>query len=41
MLVKKEWQERSSGGLAIVMCKGWYLFGIIPLYVTRKTVRGW
>ena len=38
MIVKKEWKVECFGG-AEVECVGWYLFGIIPLYVKKKKLR--
>ena len=38
MLVKKEWKERSKGGLVITYYTGWYLFGFIPLYIKSVEV---
>jgi len=35
MLIHKMWQERYMGGLKIRYCEGWYLFGLIPLYVRK------
>jgi len=39
MLVYKEWTERSNGGLTLIRCQGWYLFGLIPVYVRRFYVK--
>lgn len=33
MIVKKIWLQRSFGGLREWQREGWYLFGIVPLYV--------
>jgi len=33
MIVHRMWTRRENGGLTIVYCEGWYLFGIIPLYL--------
>lgn len=36
MIVYKKWVDRSDGGLMLWDCDGWYLFGIIPLYVRKR-----
>ena len=38
MIIKKEWTVRSFG-VVEMECVGWYLFGIIPLYVKKKRLR--
>lgn len=38
MIVKKIWSERSNGGLTFTVNCGWYLFGIVPLYIIRRKV---
>jgi hypothetical protein len=40
MIVYKTWRERQSGGLIEYRWEGWYLFGLIPLYLKRTAVRG-
>lgn len=35
MIVYRQWQERSQGGLKVLDCEGWFLFGVIPLYVKK------
>ena len=35
MLVKKIW-TKSSYGVVIASYEGWFLFGIIPLYIKEK-----
>lgn len=39
MIVKKEWKVIGSFGVAVEECIGYYLFGIIPLYVKKKRLR--
>jgi hypothetical protein len=38
MIVRKEWQKRTKYGTVIIHTIGWYLFGIIPLYIKRTTI---
>ena len=38
MIVYKSWQEYNSIGRLEAECSGWYLFGIIPLYIRRHEV---
>lgn len=33
MIIYKQWMKRSRGGLNRLYCEGWYLFGLIPLYI--------
>ncbi|MCP4394898.1 MAG: hypothetical protein GY804_11630 [Alphaproteobacteria bacterium] len=46
MIVKREWAEAAKFGFTNrpVYCTGWYLFGIIPLYIKKeliyKTIKG-
>lgn len=35
MLVKKTW-TKSSYGVVVASYEGWFLFGIIPLYIKEK-----
>jgi len=35
ILEKRQWCERRKGGNEIYNCKGYFLFGRIPLYVMR------
>ena len=35
MIVRREWYERSAGGLIKDHCVGWFLFGFIPLYIRK------
>ncbi len=39
MIEYREWMERTKGGLVNFECEGWFLFGIIPLYVKKIRVR--
>jgi len=39
MIIHKLWKKRSNGGCTVTYCEGWFLFGIIPLYI-KKTVVG-
>jgi hypothetical protein len=38
MIVKKMFQKRSEGGLRLDVVEGWYLFGLIPLYVKYTNI---
>lgn len=33
MLIKKIWSKKGSYGVILADCEGWFIFGIIPLYV--------
>ena len=33
MIVYRLWTRREKGGLVVIYCQGWFLFGIIPLYI--------
>jgi len=33
MIIYKRWLKRSKGGLKREVCEGWFLFGIMPLYI--------
>lgn len=35
MIVRKEWKRQGRGGLLSHSYDGWFLFGIIPLYIRR------
>jgi hypothetical protein len=35
MIVHKEWKKTSYGGITIYVYEGWFLFGIIPIYIRR------
>ena len=35
MVVMKQWRETDKIGRPYCDCCGWYLFGIIPLYIHR------
>ncbi len=37
LIVEKVWRERTDNNP--VNCRGWYLFGFIPLYIRRAS--GW
>jgi hypothetical protein len=37
LMVKRKWEKRLSGGLVVIRYEGWFLFGIIPVFV--KEVR--
>ncbi len=39
MIIKKVWKQRSRGGLVEWYREGWYLFGIVPLYIRDLTDR--
>ena len=40
MIVKKSWTKRLNGGLKQKYYVGWFLFGIIPIYIIVET-QGW
>jgi hypothetical protein len=40
MIVKKKWLQKSRGGMLEWPREGWYLFGVIPLYVRDCRERG-
>lgn len=33
MIVKRSWHKRSRSGCFIKYFEGWFLFGIIPMYI--------
>jgi hypothetical protein len=35
MIVYKRWEKRLKGGLIVERWEGWFLFGLIPLYLKR------
>jgi hypothetical protein len=35
MIVFKQWSRNSRGGLYMYRYEGWFLFGILPMYVRR------
>lgn len=35
MLIYKVWTARKDGGLRVLQCSGWFLFGFIPLIIWR------
>ncbi len=35
MIVYKRWISRTQGGTRKHLCDGWFLFGVIPLYLRR------
>ena len=39
MLVKKTWKKTGSYGVVHAEYEGWFLFGIIPLYVKVNKLR--
>lgn len=41
MIVKKKWRKRNvlRSDYGTYMYTGWFLFGIIPLYIGREGVR--
>ena len=39
MIVKKMWNQKSAGGIYSFVREGWYLFGIVPLYIRDVTAR--
>jgi len=38
MIVYKSWYQYDSVGRLKAECDGWFLFGIIPLYIRRHEV---
>lgn len=36
MIVRKQWVTRYHGGLVKYHYDGWFLFGFIPLFISRK-----
>lgn len=39
MIVYKQWKENKRGGLELYLWDGWFLFGIIPIYIRCRTIR--
>lgn len=39
MIIRREWTKRKNHGLIVYRYKGWFLFGIIPVYIIRYTWR--
>ena len=39
MIVYRQWEQRQRGGLVRHIWDGWFLFGIIPLYMRRRTFK--
>ena len=39
MIVKKLWCKRMDGGRTVYTYTGWFLFGILPLYIDRSGLR--
>lgn len=37
MIVKRVWEAVKSGGLLWKVREGWFLFGIVPLYIRDLT----
>lgn len=37
MIIRREWTKYKRHSLTVYHYKGWFLFGIIPLYVIRYT----
>lgn len=37
MIVYRNWQKRTGGKLAN-LCEGWFLLGIIPLYIRSLNI---
>lgn len=37
MIVRKDWQKVIVAGIKTYYYRGWFLFGIIPLYIIRTT----
>jgi len=37
MIVYKTWIQRERGGLISYRWDGWFLFGVIPLYLRRAS----
>lgn len=33
MVIERTWFKKGSYGVVLKECKGWFLFGIIPLYI--------
>jgi len=40
MIYHKKWIVRKNGGNTVYRFDGWFLFGIIPLYINRTTIKG-
>jgi len=38
MIIYKQWDGRSSSEYDLVLCDGWFLFGVIPLYVRNRII---
>ena len=36
MIIYKQWDEGRIASASMRACDGWFLFGVIPLYVRRK-----
>lgn len=37
MIIRREWTKHKNHGLTVYHYKGWFLFGIIPVYIIRYT----
>jgi hypothetical protein len=35
MIVYKQWKETRFGGITVAECEGWFLLGVIPLYIRK------
>lgn len=35
MFIYKNWKESQRGGLVRFMCRGWFLFGVVPLIIWK------
>jgi hypothetical protein len=35
MIVYKSWKIYTHSGLCSIKCEGWFLFGVIPLYIKK------
>lgn len=38
MIVRKEYIKSTKGGTQRIHTIGWYLFGVIPLYIKKTTL---
>jgi hypothetical protein len=38
MIIKKTWRKKHFGGKERYVYTGWFLFGIVPLYIIRTSI---